>query len=151
MTGRVRAIGGVLAVALLLPLTGCGGNSFDAYCSDLKSHQKEMSAMVDSESPSSALLTHLPMLRDLADKSPKDLVDEWQTFVGALDSLEKALKHAGVKPSDFQDGKPPAGLSAADKKDIVDAADQVASDEVSQAASAIEQEGRDVCKVNLGV
>jgi hypothetical protein len=151
MTAWLRAIGAALAVALLLPLTGCGGNSFDAYCSDLKAHQKEMSAMVDSDSPSSALLSHLPMLHDLADKAPKDLVDEWQIFVGAIDDLDKALKHADVKPSDFVDGKPPAGLSATDRKDIVDAADQVASDEVSQAASGIEQEGRDVCKVNLGV
>jgi hypothetical protein len=91
------------------------------------------------------------MLHDLASNAPKDLADDWQVFVGALDGLEKALKDAGVKPSDFQDGKPPAGLSAAHREAIKGAADQVASDDVSQAASSIEQEGRDVCKVNLGI
>jgi hypothetical protein len=150
MTPRLRALGVALVVGLLLPLAGCGGNSFDEYCSDLKSHQKEMSEMLDSTSPS-ALLSHLPMLRDLADKSPKDLTDEWQVFLGAIEDLDKAIRAAGVKPSDFQDGKPPAGLSATDSKAIADAANQVAADEVAQAATGIEQEGRDVCKVNLGL
>jgi hypothetical protein len=106
--------------------------------------------MIDSAS-SSALLSNLSMMHDRADKAPKDLADEWQTFVGALDHLERALKDAGVKPSEFQDGKPPAGLSAADRQAIVDAADAITTDEVAQAANGIEQEGRDVCKVNLGL
>ena len=150
MRARLRPVLVVLTLAVLVPLTGCGGNEYDSYCGDLKRHQKEMSEMIDSTSPS-ALLSHLPMLHDLADKSPKDLADEWQVSVSALDSLEKAIKKAGVKPSDFVDGKPPAGLNAADKQAIADAASQVRSDDVVQAASGIEQEGRDVCKVNLGL
>jgi hypothetical protein len=150
MTARLPPLGAALAVAVLLPLAGCGGASIDDYCADLKAHQKEMAAMIDSSSPS-ALLSHRPMLHDLADKAPKDLTDEWQVFVGALDDLEKALKDAGVEPSDFEDGKPPAGLSAAHRTAITEAANQLASDDVAQAAGGIEQEGRDVCKVNFGV
>jgi hypothetical protein len=109
-----------------------------------------MADMVSSTS-ASALLSHLPMLHDLSEKSPDDLADEWQVFLGALDDLDKALEDAGVKPSDFVDGKPPAGLSAADRKAIADAASQIRTDEVVQAASGIEQQGRDVCKVNFGI
>src|SRR5207342_3332856 len=97
------------------------GDSIDDYCSDLRSHRKEMAEMVESTSPD-ALLSHLPMLRDLSEKAPEDLTDEWQVFLGALDGLDQAIKDAGVKPSDFEDGKPPADLSAADKKAIADAA-----------------------------
>ena len=149
MTARARVLGIGLAT-VLLPLAGCGGNDYDSYCNDLRAHQKEISQMVDSTSPS-ALLSHLPMLHELAGKAPQDLTDEWQTFLGALDHLQNALDDAGVKAADFQDGKPPAGLSAADRTAIADAADQISTDEVSQAASGIEQEGRDVCKVNLGL
>ena len=71
--------------------------------------------MLDSES-SSALLGNLPMLRDLAEKSPDDLSDEWQTYLRAIEGLDKAIKDAGVKPSDFDGGKAPAGLSKADQQ-----------------------------------
>ena len=56
--------------------------------------------------------SHLPMLRDLADKAPADLTDEWQTFLGALDGLQQALRTPGSNPSDFTAGKPPAGSRA---------------------------------------
>jgi hypothetical protein len=149
MSTRPRLLGAALAVALLLPVTGCGENSIDDYCADLRSHQKEMAEMLDSSATS--VLSHLSMMHDLADKAPEDLVDEWQAFLGALDDLDKALKDAGVKPSDFQDGKPPAGLSAADQKAIAAAATQLGAAQVVQAAAGIEQQGRDVCKVNLGL
>lgn len=150
MSAPLRTLGAAVATALLFPLAGCGGNSIDDYCSDLTAHQKQMAAMIESTSPD-ALLDNLPMLHDLADKAPQDLTDEWQAFLGALDSLDKAIKDAGVKPSDFAQGKPPAGLSAADRKAIADAAGQVRTEDVVQASAGIEQQARDVCKVNLGL
>ena len=69
----------------------------------------------------------------------------------AVEGLDEAIDDAGVKPSDFEDGKPPAGLSAADQKAIADAAGQITTDDVVAAATGIEQQARDVCKVNLGL
>jgi hypothetical protein len=142
-------LGAALAVVLLVPLVACGDPTQD-YCSDLEQHRKQIADLVESDSPS-GLLGNLPMLRDLADKSPRDLTDEWQAFLGALAGLDDAIKDAGVKADDFKDGKPPAGLSEADRKAIAAAADQMGTDEVVQAASGIEQQARDVCKVNLGL
>ena len=79
--------------------------------------------MIASASPS-ALLSHLPLLRDLAEQAPEDLADEWQIFIGALDALDQAST-PGWRASDFKGGKPPAGLSAAEHKAIADAAGQV--------------------------
>ena len=56
-----------------------------------------------------------------------------------------------MKASDFKGGKPPAGLSPADKQAIADAAYRISSDDVVASASGIEQQARDVCKVNLGL
>ncbi len=133
--------------ALLLPLTACGG---ETYCSTLEQRRTEIADMTGSSSPT-ALLDGLPMLRELADQAPDDVADEWQTLIGALDDLEGALEEAGVKASDFTGGKPPSGLSAADQKAIVDAAGQIGTDEVVAASAGIEQQARDVCKINLGL
>jgi hypothetical protein len=144
---RRLVIAGV--AVLLLPLAGCGDPTED-YCSQLREDRKEFAEMLDSES-SSALLGNLPMLRDLAEKSPDDLSDEWQTYVRAIEGLDKAIKDAGVKPSDFNGGKAPSGLSKEDQQAIAEAAGQITTQEVIEAASGIEQQARDVCKVNLGL
>ncbi|MCW2763078.1 MAG: hypothetical protein JWR85_3279 [Marmoricola sp.] len=145
----MRGSAAALVVALLLPLTGCGDTT-GGYCSALDADRKQIADMIGSDSPS-ALLDGLPMLRDLAAKAPDDLTDEWQTYLGALGGLDDALEKAGVKPSDFDAGKPPAGLSAAEQKAIADAATAVGTQEVVDASSGIEQQARDVCKVNLGL
>ncbi len=145
----MRRLATAAAVALLLVLGGCGDPTED-YCSQLREDRKEFAEMLESES-SSALLGNLPMLRDLAEKSPDDLSDEWHTYLRAIEGLDKAIKDAGVKPSDFDDGKPPSGLSEADQKAIAEAAGQITTDDVIAAATGIEQQARDVCKVNLGL
>ena len=146
----MRLAGAVLAVTLLLPVAACG-DPIEHYCSAMQQDRKELADMVSSEAGSAALLDHLPMLRNLADQAPDDLTDEWQTFLNAVENLGRALRAAKVDPKDFKAGKPPAGTSAADVQSIQGAADQLASDDVVQAAGAIEQQARDVCKVNFGL
>ncbi len=141
-----RRIAGV-AVLALLPLSGCGGTS---YCADLETNRRALADMVAAESPS-ALLSNLPLLRDLAEDAPEDLADEWRVFLAAVEGLDQALSDAGVEPADFEGGQPPADLSEAEQQAIAEAADNIASDKVVAAASGIEQQARDVCKVNIGV
>ena len=145
----MRKLATAVVAVLLLSLAGCEDPAED-YCSQLREDRKEFAEMLDSES-SSALLGNLPMLRDLAEKSPDDLSDDWQTYLRAVEGLDKAIKDAGVKPSDFNGGKAPSGLSQADQKAIAEAAGQITTEEVITAASGIEQQARDVCKVNLGL
>jgi hypothetical protein len=140
----------LVAAVLLAALVGCGGDSTEDYCSALEERRTRIADMVESQS-SAALLDNLPMLRELAEKSPDDLTDEWQTYLDALEGLDDALDEAGVEASDFRDGRPPEGLSAADRKAIADAATQITTEEVVQAGSGIEQQARDVCKINLGL
>jgi hypothetical protein len=139
-----------VALALLLPLAGCGEDPVDAYCSKLEADRPEIAAMVDSDSPT-ALLGNRRLLHELADAAPPDVADEWQTFLAALDGLQKALDRAGVEPSSFVGGKPPAGLTATQRTGIADAVAQLGTDDTLAAASGIEQEARDVCKVNFGL
>lgn len=149
MSRVVRTGAAALALAVLLPLSGCGEQGAD-YCSDLEQSRRQLADMVESGS-ASALLGNLPLLRKLADAAPSDVADEWQTFLGALDGLADTLREVGVKPSQFTDGKPPSGLDAADRQAVSDAANQLGTDDVVAAATGIEQQARDVCKVNLGL
>lgn len=146
MRGWVSAV----ALGLLVPLAGCG-DPVQNYCSAVQEHRKEIADMVSSESGPEALMKHLPMLRDLADKAPDDLSDEWQTFLNAVENLDDALRRADLKPGDFNNGQAPAGTSPGDVKAVQDAAAQLADPDVVQAASGISQQATDVCKVNFGL
>ena len=140
----------VLTALLVAGVSGCGGSQEDHYCAALSSDREEFAAMVGDGSPT-ALVTHLPMLERLAAKAPDDLSDEWQAFLTPIRGLDDALHRAGVKPSDYHDGKPPAGLSAADTEAITQAADKLSAAGTVDAATGIDQEARDVCKINLGI
>jgi hypothetical protein len=141
-----------LVLLLLLVAAGCGGEDDRraAYCSSLEKDKVQLSETFGGSDPT-ALLENLPLLEEVADGAPDDLRDEWQTFLNALRGLDDALDEAGVEPADFADGRPPAGLSAAEQKAIGDAADELAAQEVVSAASGIEQQARDVCRIQLGM
>lgn len=145
-----RPVAGLLVAAVLGAVAGCGGDPGEDYCEALQERRERIAEMVESGSET-VLLDNLPMLRDLAEQSPADLSDEWQTYLGALEGLDEAIEEAGVEPGDFEDGRSPEGLSVAERKAIADAAGQVTTDEVVQAAAGIEQQARDVCKINLGL
>jgi hypothetical protein len=140
----------VLAVVLLAVPQACGGHSEKGYCSALKSDQQTFAEMQDDPS-GLGLLKHRSMLRGLADQAPDDLSDEWQTFLGAVDALATTLQETHVDPGDFVGGQPPAGLSAADRTKIANAASELSSDDVVGAATGIEQQAKDVCKLQLGL
>lgn len=142
----------VAAVSLagVCALGGCGGSQVHDYCSALNADQHQFAAMLDGQSPT-ALLHDLPMLESLRSKAPSDIADDWQLLVTAVHGLKSALARAHVKPADFHHGRPPAGLPAAQRRAIADAAGQIADSATVNAANNIDQEARDVCKVNLGL
>jgi hypothetical protein len=143
----VRARVLLVSAALVLMSSGCGGSTEDKYCAALKGDQ----TMFADDGTGLALITNLPKLEKLAAQAPDDLGDEWQTFTTALEALRDAVKAAGLKPTDFVDGKPPAGTTAADRTAIATAANQLSDDDVVTAASGIEQQAKDVCKLQLGL
>jgi len=96
-------------------------------------------------------LKNLPMLEQIAGKAPSDIVDDWQSFLTPVQGLAKALESAGIRPVDYHDGLPPAGTSSAVRQQIARAAALLAAEVADGVASSIDQQARDVCKLNLGM
>lgn len=139
-----------LAVTLALGLGGCGSTPGEEYCAVLSDRRAEFGELAASEDPA-ALLRAVPLLEDVRAVAPSDLKDEWQVFVNAVRGLRDALARAGVDPGDVADGRLPDRLDAAQRRDVTGAADLLASAEVRSAAQGIEDQARDVCKVDLGL
>ncbi len=140
----------VLAVALAAGLSGCGTTPGEEYCATLADRREEFSELAASEDPA-ALLRAVPLLEDVRAAAPSDLKDEWQVFLNAVRGLREALARADVAPDDFAGGEVPDTLDAQQRRDLAAAANQLVSADVRSAARGIEDQARDVCKVDLGL
>jgi hypothetical protein len=152
MSGRRRSHRALTAllVALLLPLTGCGGDPQEEYCAAVKEHQKELTGIVTGGGQD-ALIRALDIFRDLRSKAPSDVSDEWQQVVTRIQALDRALRAAGVDPASYDRSKPPPGLSRAERADIDAAARELGSRSTVDALAGLDQEARDVCRTPLSV
>ena len=143
--------GSVAVLALLVPvLAGCGGSSREDYCAAVKDHQEELTRIVTSNAKN-AMLQALPAFEDLQSKAPADITDEWQQVVRSIKGLQQALDDAGVDPTTYDRAKPPAGLTAAERQAIDDAAKRLGSGETLQALKDLDQQARDVCHTPLSL
>lgn len=148
---NVRLVALALIVALAVSGVGTGlfliFDSGPDYCSELASAQDVFA----DDGTGRQLVADLPTYRRLSSASPDDLSDEWQILVGAISSLRDAIADAGITPGDYVNGEPPAGLPKEDLAGIRAAATALASPDVVAAAAGIDQQARDVCKIQLGL
>jgi hypothetical protein len=147
-----RAAAAVLAAVLVTAgLTSCS-SSTESYCSLLKQDRRELEKdSAGAAKPGSDTLGDtVTLLAGLQDKAPDDISGEWDTLVSALQNLEDAVKATGAKYGDLAAGKKPAGVTDGQLRAVQEAAGELSSTRVQQAASSIEQHAQDVCHVDLG-
>lgn len=136
-----------LALAVAPWLGACGGDDYSSYCDAVSAHRTHLSE--ELAKGDAGLLAAIPTFEDLRDQAPDDIRDDWTTLVNALRALRTALDDAGVKPSDYRAGKPPAGVTAAQRKAIAAAATKVGSAKTQAASEHVQQQARDVCHTPL--
>jgi hypothetical protein len=140
-----------LTATLLVGLSAACQSRQESYCSALRDERDtivELNRLADRPRDG-AIVDTLEVFERLRDEAPGDLADEWDTYIRAWRGLHGALDRAGADESLFADGKRPAGVSDAEYAAIRAAAEQLRSPRVVDAATGIEQQGRDVCDVDL--
>ncbi|TXL62959.1 hypothetical protein [Aeromicrobium terrae] len=141
------------AAALLTTLSACGGDDGgkgSEYCKDLKSASTQFDSL--SSSDVSKLDEAFKTFHSLSKEAPGDVKDDWKTLDDGITQVEKALKEAGLKFSDFaqiQQGKMPEGVDVAKLQGLATEFSKLNSKEFDKASKAIEKHAKDVCKVNL--
>lgn len=142
-------LGGILLGGILL--ASCSSSPEDVradYCNVVEDNQVALSDALAKESPD-ALIGALPLFRDLADGTPRDIEDDWAVFLDALEGLDETLAEAGVEAASYDADQPPADVTEDQQAAIARAADQLARPEVSQAFEGVKQQAKDVCKTAL--
>lgn len=144
----VVALAGLATV--VIPRVQGGSTSTSGYCNALSSKQTQVAQILGSGDPT-ALVDNLALFESFASNAPADIAGAWTALNTAIASLQSAIRATGHRPSDFAGGKFPAGLTPAQRQSITDAADTLSSSTTVNASTAIDQEVRDVCQINLGM
>lgn len=142
VVAAVLVLGGVVVVRRLTT------SEQDRYCSEVVARRAELSDRLSAGTPD-VLITALPIFEDLQAKAPSDITDEWQQVVTAIRGLRDELSAAGVDPATYDRTDPPAGLSAAERSRIDDAARVLGSRASADALASLDQQARDVCRTPL--
>nr|WP_235735134.1 hypothetical protein [Nocardioides alcanivorans] len=147
-----RRVGGAVVLAVLAgsALTGCQQSEQERradYCKAIADASATLTRTAD-EGGAGAFLDALPILEELAQGSPSDLKDEWQTYLTSLRNLRDVLAEIAVDPEELADGVP-TRLSKAERQRVRGAVRNVRSVETRQAAQGITQQALDVCDVQI--
>lgn len=140
----------VTGALVALTLTGCSSQT-EQYCDTLEENKQQIKDLAKSAEDQDGDLfgDSLEIFGELEAEAPDGVVDEWDTLVFAIESLDGALDDAGITAGEFQLGQQPRGVTDEEMTAIENAAEELRSEEVVAAGDGIEQHAIDVCKTDL--
>ena len=142
----------VVGACLVTQLTGCAEGT-EGYCSAVRSGGGELARLAaDADQRRGEVVARsLVIFRDLRERAPGDVTEEWDAVVFAWEGLDDALRAAGLTSAEDRAGAPPVDLSPGEQRLIEQAAEQLGSPGVRAAAQGLQAHALDVCKVDLGL
>lgn len=144
------------AVLLVGTLGACGGGdggsggSGSDYCKDLKKAKASFGDL--SSGNLGDLDAAFKSFHQLADEAPSDIDEDWKKLDGALTTVEKALKDAGLSFSDLdkiQQGQIPEGVDTSKLQGLASEMTKLSGADYEKASKAIETHAKKTCKVDL--
>lgn len=151
-----RIVAGVLVVALVVAaglgtLTFLDGEDdpYETYCSEVEEQREPLGEALAAGGDDSGLILALPIFRELMEKSPDDLIDEWSTVTAHVQALADVLDEAGVDPASYDRKDLPDGVTRAERDEIDKAATALGSNVMRAAMAGVQQQARDVCGTPL--
>ncbi len=152
MSVLVRCVNRAVPMLLLVGgVAACAESPEDVradYCETVSERQVELTELMAQEGPAT-LLDAREVLAGLAKDAPRDIRDEWDQVLDAIDGLDRALDEAGVDASTYDVDDPPAGVTEDQQQAIARAADELATAETVEAWEGVKQHAKDVCKTPL--
>lgn len=150
-----RIVAGVLVAALVAGGAGAGflvltgdDDPFETYCSEVEDQRGPLGEVLAANGDS-GLIAALPIFKELKEKSPDDLTDEWSTVIAHIQDLADVLEEAGVDPAAYDRKQLPDGVTDEERKAIDSAATALGSQVMQAAMAGVQQQARDVCGTPL--
>ena len=153
----MRTATALAALTLALStLTACGSGGDGAassYCKELKADKAYFKSLGSGSPDVSKLDDAFAKMHSLAGKAPDAVSADWKVLDGALTSITKALKDAGISYSDIakmQQGQVPKGADPTKLAALAPKLQAISGAKVTKASKAIEKHAKSTCKVTLG-
>ena len=145
----VAAAGAMLAGTAL---AGCGGggDTTKAYCNDIKQATKSFTAL--GKGDYAKLDAAFTTFHKLADEAPSKISADWKVLDGALTTMQKAFKDAGIDFKDLgklQQGQVPEGLDPAKLAGLTTTLSKFDDAKFKTASDNIAAHSKSVCKVDI--
>jgi hypothetical protein len=143
---------GAASALLIAGLTACsGGDGPDSdYCKDLEASAPKFAALRTNDT--AQLEDVFKASHKLAAEAPGEVKDDWEVLDEGMTGIEKALKDAGIKFSDFaelQQGKIPEGVDMEKLQGLPAKFQKLDSPAFDKASKNIGRHAKDVCKVTF--
>lgn len=144
------ALGVVVLLGALV--SGCASET-EKYCGALEEQQSRLAELaLGADEPGEDLLQQtLEIFRELQGEAPGDIADEWSTLTFAYEGMVDAFDGVDTPLAEYDPAEPPADVSEEEAQRITDAAEELRSPRVTEAADGIQQHARDVCKTDLSL
>ena len=143
------------AVLLASSLAACGGGGGGGedsdYCKDLKKAAKSFGGLKSGDDLGS-LDEVFKTFHKLADEAPSEVDADWKKLDGAIATVEKALKDAGLSADDLakiQQGQVPEDVDTSKLQGLASEMSKLSSSDFTKASKSIETHAKKTCKVDL--